>query len=100
MTATTQSKFIARTQRVLDEIDVLPVVHPGPFEVFVVDLKAQRMDEVQSCPDGKACPSDVSRVVGNQRGAQHDVEAGVADVSLHGGVIDSNRPEDSQNGRS
>ncbi len=58
----------------LDEVDVLPVVHSRPLQMLVIDLKAEWVDQVQPRADRKAGAPDVSRVVGNQRGAEDDVQ--------------------------
>ena len=57
----------------LDKVDVLPVIHACPLQMFVIDLKTKWVDEVQSRTDRQACSADVSGVVWNQRGAEHDV---------------------------
>ena len=71
----------------LDEVDVLPVIHACPLQMFVIDLKTEWVDEVQARTDRQACSSDVSGVVGNQRGAEHDVQAGVGDGTLQWTVL-------------
>ena len=85
----------------LHEIDVLPVVHAGTFEVLVVDFESQRMDQMQTCTDREACPSDVARVVGNERRAENDVQGRVRDDMLQRRSSSAlNVTEDSENGSS
>lgn len=59
----------------LDEVDVLPIIHACPLQMLVIDLKTEWVDEVQTRTDRQACSSDVSCVVGNQRGAENNVQA-------------------------
>ena len=59
----------------LDEVDVLPVIHTCPLQMFVIDLKTEWVDEVQTRTDRQECSSGISCVVGNQRGAENHVQA-------------------------
>ena len=57
-------------------LDILPVIHPGAFEFFVVKLEAERLDEVQFCAGGRAEPRHVARVGRDFRFNQDDVHVG------------------------
>ena len=59
----------------LDEVDVLPVIHACPLQMFVINLKTEWVDEVQTRTDRQECSSGISCVVGNQRGAENHVQA-------------------------
>ena len=61
-------------------LDMLPVIHPGVFEFFVVKLEAERLDEVQFCAGGRAEPRHVARVGRDFRFNQDDVHVGKLQV--------------------
>src|SRR3974390_3201989 len=54
-------------------LHVLPVVHPGPFELGFVQLKAKWLDQIQRGPRGRAQSGHVSRVGWDFRLNQDDV---------------------------
>jgi hypothetical protein len=43
-------------------IDLVPIIHPGPSQRPVVNLKSQRLDQVEACFCGKTESGDVPRV--------------------------------------
>ena len=50
------------------------VVEAGPSELPIVEVEAERLDEVQGCADVRAQADDVASVAGDLRGDEHDVE--------------------------
>jgi hypothetical protein len=42
--------------------DEFPIIHTGPGEAFVIDLKAQRLDEMEGGTGGRAQTGDVARI--------------------------------------
>ena len=74
----------------LDEVDVLPVIHACPLQMFVIDLKTEWVDEVQTRTDRQECSSGISCVVGNQRGAENHVQAfkrSSVQAAAHNGML-------------
>ena len=63
--------------------DVLPVIHAGALELRVVQLEAERLDEMQHGFRGRAQPRHVARVRRNFRFNEDNVhfEFIAADVS-------------------
>ena len=54
-------------------LDVLPVIHPGALELRVVQLEAERFNQVQGALGGGAQPRHVPRVRGDFRFEQNNV---------------------------
>ena len=55
-------------------LQMLPIVHPGPPEVVIIDLKAKRPDEPKLRPNGYASTADTSGVVRNLGLVQHNMQ--------------------------
>jgi hypothetical protein len=56
---------------------MLPIVHPGPPEVIIIDLKAKRPDEPKLGPNGYTSTADTSGVVRNLGLVQHNMQFGL-----------------------
>ena len=54
-------------------LDLLPVIHARAFELRVVQLEAERLNEVQRRPRSRAEPRDVARVRRDFRFDENDV---------------------------
>ncbi len=57
-------------------VEVLPVVHAGPFEIAVVQMEAEGRTEPRLGSGGDAGSSDVAGVLRDFRAVEDDVEAG------------------------
>jgi len=60
---------------VLFEIKPWPIVEPSASARLLIDIKAQRLDQMQLATSRHAGASDVACVIGYLRGYQHDVQA-------------------------
>ena len=58
---------------ILGDVEQIPVIQPGTFELFVVDLKAHRFDQVQTGAGSGAGAGDVAGILGNLRLHQYDI---------------------------
>ena len=66
------------------DVQVLPVVQPGPFEPGIGDLEPKGLDEVQGRPRGQTQPANVPRIGGNLRLYKYDIESHqTASVRVH-----------------
>ena len=48
-------------------IQVFPVIHPGPFQRFLIQLEAQRLNEVQATAGGNTGAADIAGIGRNLR---------------------------------
>ena len=55
-------------------LQMLPIVHPGPPEMVIIDLKAKRPDEPKLGPNGYTSTADTSGVVRNLGLVQHNMQ--------------------------
>ena len=53
--------------------DEFPIIHASPSQSFVIDLKAQRLNEMEGGTGGRAQSGDVARVGGDFRFDEDDV---------------------------
>jgi hypothetical protein len=59
---------------VLKNLHLGPVIQPGPFELFVIDPETQGTDQMEGCPDSRACPGDIPGVLGNPGLVKNNME--------------------------
>jgi hypothetical protein len=53
--------------------DEFPIIHASPSQAFIIDLKAQRLNEIEGGTGGRAQSGDVARVGGDFRFDEDDV---------------------------
>lgn len=68
----------------LDHVDVLPVVEPGPAHGLLVGGKPEGVDEVQARADAEAEAADVARVLGDLGVDEREMEDGIGGRSVGG----------------
>ena len=59
---------------IVGDIDLVPVIHPGAFKMFICDCKAHGANQVQPAPCGSTGPGNVSGILRNFRLHQHDIQ--------------------------
>ena len=62
--------------------DVLPVIHSGAFDMFVIQQEAQRFDEVQCTIRAYADPADIACILGDLRVMKHNMEIRMVDIAF------------------
>jgi len=54
---------------------VLPVIQAGALDLFFVERKTQRLDQMKGCAGGQAGPADVAGIPVDLRMNKDDVDA-------------------------